>query len=170
MLGVLVEVAEATLEFIVVMVEELTPPTLFTTGRSAVPPKSFVNFKIPFVSADASDDPGPVQFRATPCPGEVVRWGRRDGRVRAPTVAAPRPPVAVRPRALCGRVGPAAVLRLRAAAAAGRPHRGAVPPGLRWRQAAGADRGPAAPRTSEPCAFLDCAPAALDGISRCSSP
>ncbi len=55
MLGVLVEVAEATLELIVVMVEELTPPTLFTTGSSAVPPRSFVNFNIPFVSADASE-------------------------------------------------------------------------------------------------------------------
>ena len=39
----------------VVIVVELTPPTLFTVGKSAVPPKSFVNFNIPFVVADASE-------------------------------------------------------------------------------------------------------------------
>ena len=53
MLGVFVEVAEATLELIVVMVEELTPPTVFTIGRSAVPPKSPASFIIPSVLADA---------------------------------------------------------------------------------------------------------------------
>ena len=52
-LGVFVEVAEATLELIVVMVEELTPPTVFTIGRSAVPPKSPASFIIPSVLADA---------------------------------------------------------------------------------------------------------------------
>ena len=53
-LGVLFEVAEATLELIVVIVEELTPPTLFTVGNSAVPPKSLVNFNIPFALELAS--------------------------------------------------------------------------------------------------------------------
>jgi len=42
-LGVLFEVAEFTAEATVVIVEELTPPTLFTVGASAEPPKSFVN-------------------------------------------------------------------------------------------------------------------------------
>ena len=54
-LGVLVEVAELTDDATVVIVDELTPPTLFTVGNSAVPPKSLVNFKIPFVVAVASD-------------------------------------------------------------------------------------------------------------------
>jgi len=53
-LGVLVDVAEFTDDATFVMVDELTPPTLFTVGKSAVPPKSFVNFKIPFTLADAS--------------------------------------------------------------------------------------------------------------------
>ena len=38
----------------VAIVAELTPPTLFTTGAVAVPPKSFVNCNIPFVEASAS--------------------------------------------------------------------------------------------------------------------
>ena len=38
----------------VVMVVELTPPTLFTTGNTAVPPKSFANFIIPFSVVVAS--------------------------------------------------------------------------------------------------------------------
>ena len=42
-LGVLIEVAEAILLAIVVIVEELTPPTVFTIGKSAVPPKSPAN-------------------------------------------------------------------------------------------------------------------------------
>ena len=42
-LGVLVEVAEATSLAMVVIVEELTPPTLFTFGKSPVPPKSPAN-------------------------------------------------------------------------------------------------------------------------------
>jgi hypothetical protein len=42
-LGVLVEVAEAISLAIVVMVEELTPPTLFTFGSSPVPPRSPAN-------------------------------------------------------------------------------------------------------------------------------
>jgi hypothetical protein len=54
-LGVLTDVAEFTFDATVVIVDELTPPTLFTVGNSAVPPKSLVNFKIPFVVAVASD-------------------------------------------------------------------------------------------------------------------
>jgi hypothetical protein len=38
----------------VVIVDESTPPTLFTVGKSAVPPKSFANFNIPFTLAEAS--------------------------------------------------------------------------------------------------------------------
>lgn len=36
------------------MVEELTPPTLLTVGKSAVPPRSLVNLILPFVEAVAS--------------------------------------------------------------------------------------------------------------------
>ena len=36
------------------IVVELTPPTLFTVGKSAVPPKSLVNFSFPLVVASAS--------------------------------------------------------------------------------------------------------------------
>ena len=52
--AVLEEVAESTFDATVVIVDELTPPTLFTTGMSAVPPKSFANFNLPFVTASAS--------------------------------------------------------------------------------------------------------------------
>ena len=45
---VFVEVAALIVELMVVMVEEFTPPTLFTVGKSAVPPKSFANLMIPF--------------------------------------------------------------------------------------------------------------------------
>jgi hypothetical protein len=36
------------------IVDELTPPILFTVGKSAVPPKSFVNLILPFTLAVAS--------------------------------------------------------------------------------------------------------------------
>ena len=36
------------------IVEELTPPILFTVGKSAVPPKSFVNLSLPFTLEVAS--------------------------------------------------------------------------------------------------------------------
>ena len=49
----------------VVIVDELTPPTLFTVGKSAVPPKSLVNFKIPFTVAVASEAPEPVTKAVT---------------------------------------------------------------------------------------------------------
>jgi len=54
-LDVLSDVAESTFDDTVVIVDELTPPTLFTVGASADPPKSLVNLKIPFVVAVASD-------------------------------------------------------------------------------------------------------------------
>ena len=53
--AVLTDVAEFTFDATVVIVDELTPPTLFTVGASAEPPKSLVNLKIPFVVAVASD-------------------------------------------------------------------------------------------------------------------
>ena len=53
-LGVLFEVAEAISLAMVVIVEEPTPPTVFTLGRSPVPPKSPANCIIPFEFTDAS--------------------------------------------------------------------------------------------------------------------
>jgi Na+/H+ antiporter NhaA len=44
----------------VAIVEELMPPTLTTVGAEAVPPKSFVNFKMPFVDASASGMEAPL--------------------------------------------------------------------------------------------------------------
>jgi hypothetical protein len=38
----------------VAIVDEMTPPTLFTVGKSAVPPKSFVNLSLPLFVASAS--------------------------------------------------------------------------------------------------------------------
>jgi hypothetical protein len=38
----------------VAIVEDKTPPTLFTIGKSAVPPKSFVNLSLPLFVASAS--------------------------------------------------------------------------------------------------------------------
>ena len=58
-LGVLDEVAESTFEATVVIVDELTPPTLFTVGASADPPKSFVSLIIPFTLDVASGAPEP---------------------------------------------------------------------------------------------------------------
>ena len=51
---VLDAVAEFTAEATVEIVDEITPPTLFTIGSSAVPPKSFANFMIPFALVVAS--------------------------------------------------------------------------------------------------------------------
>ena len=53
-LDVILEVFAATDVGNVAMVEELTPPTLFTVGKSAVPPKSFVNLSLPLLVASAS--------------------------------------------------------------------------------------------------------------------
>jgi len=49
----------------VAIVEELTPPTLFTTGASAVPPKSFDNCTFPFTVALASATEALVTNEAT---------------------------------------------------------------------------------------------------------
>ena len=66
-LGVLSDVAESTFDDTVVIVDELTPPTLFTVGASAEPPKSFVNFKIPFTNAVASGaDEFVIKFTTKP--------------------------------------------------------------------------------------------------------
>ena len=54
MLTVLVDVAALIVVLILAMVEELTPPTIFTVGKSAVPPKSLANFIIPFAVFVAS--------------------------------------------------------------------------------------------------------------------
>ena len=52
--GVLDDVADSTFDATVVIVDDTTPPTLFTVGKSAVPPKSLVNCNLPFVVAFAS--------------------------------------------------------------------------------------------------------------------
>ena len=54
-LGVLVDVAELTDDATEVIVDELAPPTLFTVGKSAVPPKSLANLNLPFSVLLASD-------------------------------------------------------------------------------------------------------------------
>ena len=51
---VMLAVLAATAVGNVAIVVELTPPTLFTVGKSAVPPKSLVNFSFPFVVEFAS--------------------------------------------------------------------------------------------------------------------
>ena len=51
---VMLDVFEAINVGKVVIVVELTPPTLFTVGNAAVPPKSFVNCNLPFIVAVAS--------------------------------------------------------------------------------------------------------------------
>ena len=63
--GVLSDVAEFTAEATVVIVDELTPPTLFTVGASAEPPKSLVNCNLPFTNAVASGVIEPVTCAAT---------------------------------------------------------------------------------------------------------
>ena len=64
-LAVLLEVAVVILEFKVAIVAELTPPTLFTVGKSAVPPRSFANFNIPFKLVVASGTAALVMLAAT---------------------------------------------------------------------------------------------------------
>jgi hypothetical protein len=49
------DVAESTFDATVVMVEELTPPTVLTIGEAALPPKSPANCIIPFEIEVASD-------------------------------------------------------------------------------------------------------------------
>ena len=62
---VILKVFEAINDGNVVIVDEFTPPTLFTVGKSAVPPKSFVSFKIPFTVAEASEAVDLVTLAAT---------------------------------------------------------------------------------------------------------
>jgi hypothetical protein len=52
--AVLIDVADSTFEDTFDIVDDNTPPTLFTVGTAAVPPKSFVNCIIPFAVEDAS--------------------------------------------------------------------------------------------------------------------
>ena len=59
------EVAESTDDATVVIVDDETPPTLFTVGNAAVPPKSFVSCIIPLVLDVASDAPEPLTNAAT---------------------------------------------------------------------------------------------------------
>ena len=49
----------------VVIVDDCTPPTLFTVGKSAVPPRSLVNCNLPFNVAVASGVAAPVTLEAT---------------------------------------------------------------------------------------------------------
>ena len=53
-LAVILAVVELILVSKLEIVEELTPPTLFTVGASAVPPKSLANFIFPFNKEVAS--------------------------------------------------------------------------------------------------------------------
>ena len=62
---VLSDVAESTDDATVVIVDDKTPPTLFTVGASAEPPKSLANFNLPFVTASASGVIVPVTCAAT---------------------------------------------------------------------------------------------------------
>lgn len=47
------------------IVDELTPPILFTVGKSAVPPKSFVNLILPFTLTVASGVADPPTMEET---------------------------------------------------------------------------------------------------------
>ena len=47
------------------IVDELTPPILFTVGKSALPPKSFVNLILPFTLAVASGVADPPTIEET---------------------------------------------------------------------------------------------------------
>ena len=53
-LDAILDSAVVTLVGIFEIVDELTPPTLFTVGKSAVPPKSLVNLILPFTLDVAS--------------------------------------------------------------------------------------------------------------------
>ena len=56
------------------IVEELTPPILFTVGELAVPPKSPVNCIIPFDDVDASAGTEAVDQVKVPLPVVVNTW------------------------------------------------------------------------------------------------
>ena len=58
-LPVLFDVAALIVVLMAPTVEELTPPTLFTVGKAAVPPKSLASCRMPFavvVASVAADD------------------------------------------------------------------------------------------------------------------
>jgi len=57
-----------------VIVDELTPPTLFTVGELAVPPKSPVNCTIPFTAIDASEGAEVVVQVKVPLPVVLNTW------------------------------------------------------------------------------------------------
>ena len=61
-------VTEVILESKLPIVDELTPPTLFTVGELAVPPKSPVNCTIPFTAEDASEGTETVVQVKVPLP------------------------------------------------------------------------------------------------------
>ena len=63
--GIFIDVAESTFDATVEIVDDNTPPTLFTVGNSAVPPKSLVNCNLPFTVAVASRVTEPDTFVAT---------------------------------------------------------------------------------------------------------
>jgi hypothetical protein len=63
--AVILEVLEAINVGKVPIVEELMPPTLFTVGKSAVPPRSLVNCNLPFLVEVASCVASLVIFAAT---------------------------------------------------------------------------------------------------------
>ena len=67
-LTVLLFVAAAIVVLIVPIVEALTPPTLFTVGKLAVPAKSPANCIIPFAEVDASDGAAVVVQVKVPLP------------------------------------------------------------------------------------------------------
>ena len=69
---VILDVLDAILDSAVVnlvgkfeIVDELTPPTLFTVGKSAVPPKSLVNLILPFTLDVASGVAEPPTIEET---------------------------------------------------------------------------------------------------------
>jgi hypothetical protein len=62
------------LESKLAIVEELTPPTVFTVGELAVPPKSPVNCTIPFDDVDASEGAETVVQVKVPLPVVLNNW------------------------------------------------------------------------------------------------
>ena len=73
-LTVLLFVAAVTIVLIVLIVEELTPPTLFTVGKLAVPAKSPANCTIPFAEVDASNGTAVVVQVKVPLPVVLNTW------------------------------------------------------------------------------------------------
>jgi len=62
------------LESKLAIVDELTPPILFTVGELAVPPKSPVNCTIPFTDVDASEGAEVVVQVKVPLPVVLNTW------------------------------------------------------------------------------------------------